>query len=260
MKILRACWYEFKLAILRSIRYRVGFVSDILIFSVVFFIILFTNDGQGLSLAYNASESDAKVMLLIGYIFWLFSSTALGDSSNVISNEATAGTLETKLLSAVPVPALLLARLASGLIYAMVSMTCVLLLAGIFGWLQGVRAFALILALLVYIPSIFGMFGIGLILGGISLHHKRVGMLTFLFQVGLLLLTDVLSTNFPVSKYIVPYASGMDIARNLYMQNTVMPLDLILYFVINAFWFLLGYEAFSLLLSSAKKRGTLANY
>ena len=144
MKILRACWYEFKLAILRSIRYRVGFVSDILIFSVVFFIILFTNDGQGLSLAYNASESDAKVMLLIGYIFWLFSSTALGDSNNVISNEATAGTLETKLLSAVPVPALLLARLASGLIYAMVSMTCVLLLAGIFGWLQGVRAFALI--------------------------------------------------------------------------------------------------------------------
>ena len=100
MKILRACWYEFKLAILRSIRYRVGFVSDILIFSVVFFIILFTNDGQGLSLAYNASESDAKVMLLIGYIFWLFSSTALGDSNNVISNEATAGTLETKLLSA----------------------------------------------------------------------------------------------------------------------------------------------------------------
>ena len=106
MKTLRACWYEFKLAILRTVRYKISFVSDIVVFCVIFFVILFTNAGYSLSLAYNSSESQAKVILLIGYVFWLFSSTALGDSTNVISNEATAGTLETKLLSSVPVPAL----------------------------------------------------------------------------------------------------------------------------------------------------------
>ena len=111
MKTLRACWYEFKLAILRTVRYKISFVSDIVVFCVIFFVILFTNAGYSLSLAYNSSESQAKVILLIGYVFWLFSSTALGDSTNVISNEATAGTLETKLLSSVPVPALLFACL-----------------------------------------------------------------------------------------------------------------------------------------------------
>ena len=135
MKTLRACWYEFKLAILRTVRYKISFVSDIVVFCVIFFVILFTNAGYSLSLAYNSSESQAKVILLIGYVFWLFSSTALGDSTNVISNEATAGTLETKLLSSVPVPALLFARLLSGLLYSVVSMACVLIIAGIFGWL-----------------------------------------------------------------------------------------------------------------------------
>ncbi|MBS1479363.1 MAG: ABC transporter permease [Christensenellaceae bacterium] len=260
MKTLRACWYEFKLAILRTVRYKISFVSDIVVFCVIFFVILFTNAGYSLSLAYNSSESQAKVILLIGYVFWLFSSTALGDSTNVISNEATAGTLETKLLSSVPVPALLFARLLSGLLYSVVSMACVLIIAGIFGWLKSVEPIRLACALLIYLPSIFGMFGIGLILGGLSLNHKRVGQLTFIIQTGMLLLTDVISANFPISNYIVPYATGMDIARNFYMHSAIEPVRIVLYFAINAVWFVIGYTAFSKLLSATKRRGSLANY
>lgn len=60
MKTLRACWYEFKLAILRTVRYKISFVSDIVVFCVIFFVILFTNAGYSLSLAYNSSESQGK--------------------------------------------------------------------------------------------------------------------------------------------------------------------------------------------------------
>ena len=260
MKIFRACWLEFKLAILRILRYKVSFISDMVVFCVVFFVILFTNDGYGISLAYNGTGAQGKIMLLIGYVYWLFSCTALGTAANVISEEAATGTLETKLLGAAPTPLLLLARLLSGLLYAVVSMVCISTIAGIFGWFHGADAVRLLPSLLIYIPSIFGMFGIGLILGGVALAHKQVGQLTFIIQTAMLLLTDVLSANFPVSNYIVPYGVGMDIARNCYMHNAIEPGSAVFYIGMNAIWFIAGYMVFNKFLYATKRHGTLANY
>lgn len=60
---------------------------------------MFANKNTGLTSYYDVNQGYDRILLLIGYIYWQFSSYALGSSTSIIQEESASGILEAKLLS-----------------------------------------------------------------------------------------------------------------------------------------------------------------
>lgn len=63
--MLRMFWYEIKMDFLRSIRYRFGMISDLLVYFALFTVFMVTDSGNSYAQTYH--YGNYKELVLLGY-------------------------------------------------------------------------------------------------------------------------------------------------------------------------------------------------
>lgn len=260
MIILRSCWFECKYELKRCIRYKISFISDIIFFVLLFLGLFYMGNEKEVTGYYGVDIYQGRIIMLIGYLYWQLSSIALGISANVIKNEALSGTLEAKLLTRVPCVLLLFARLLAGILVSMSSLAAVIAVVLITKLMPVSYLLRFLCSLLLYFPSLLGMFGIGLLFGGLALKEKSIGQFLFMIQAALLFISNIFSINDNIFGYIIPHIFGIGLARNYFVSGSILIGEFMFYLLLNILWLIVGSLFFNLILSLNKKFGFFSAY
>lgn len=258
--MINAIKWEAILDFKEYLRYRIGLLMDFIIFTGTFIVIYFMGINEGFASFYNTNANTGNVLVLIGYIFWQNAVAALGYCTATISSELSQGIFEMRLQSKFSVSGILFFRLLVSCFIHLVTYV------GVFGFSFIVidyhirDLYAIILAIIISFPALLGMYGIGLIFGGICICEKKVGSLIIVVQTVLLLVTNTLSPSRSAWIYIIPFAAGIDIVRDLYLGNSILYGDIIIYIFVNVLWFIIGNFCFKRALNYEKKYGTFDSY
>ncbi len=258
--MLNAIKWEVILDFKEYLRYRIGLLMDFIVFTGTFVAIYFMGINEGFASFYNTNGNVGNILVLIGYIFWQNATSALGYCTGTISSELSQGIFEMRLQSKYSVAVILFFRLFISCVVHMVTYIGVIGFSCIVIDYQIRDLYAIVLAIIVSFPALVGMYGIGLIFGSICICEKKVGSLIIVIQTVLLFITNTLSPSRSIWIYGIPFAAGIDIVRNLYMGNKVLPLDVMIYILVNAIWFFIGRLFFKKALSYEKKYGSFDSY
>lgn len=254
--IMKIIYYEFKMDFLRSIRYRMAIISDIVVFT--FLLCFFYVSDTGASFSETYAVNDYKTLLLLGYIAWSFSVAAISNISSQLTGELQRGTLFFKFNCKLPLQILYIGDLIS----AIFIQTFVILIYSLITYIIfGVHYYFNIYILIALLICIIGMYGIGLIIAGLSLYYKKVGSIIFLVQICLLFITDTIPTTPIITNIsqIIPLTSCNIVIRNIFLKNNYTHAFLYL-LILSSFWFILGYFIFDIFVHLSKKRGNLLLY
>jgi len=253
---LRAFYWEIKMSIMGTIRYRFGVFSDIIVFSALLSAFLLSDSGKSYGSVYN--YSNYKELLVIGYMAWMYAVSSISSISQIISGELRGGTFYKKYNSKYPLQLLLLGRLLASLLIESVVMIVLLLLAKL-GWNVEVTFHPLII--LAIIISTIGMYGIGMVVAGMTIFYKNVRSVIFLIQMGLLFVTDTLPVAegiLSISK-IIPLTSCNLIIKYILAGQSYSH-EFVLLCITAAGFLALGVLCFSCYLKKARKKGNLLFY
>ena len=78
--MFRMFWYEIKMDFLRSIRYRFGMISDLLVYFALFTVFMVTDSGNSYAQTYH--YGNYKELVLLGYVAWIYAKRA--DTRNLV--------------------------------------------------------------------------------------------------------------------------------------------------------------------------------
>ncbi|HHT49848.1 MAG TPA: ABC transporter permease [Firmicutes bacterium] len=258
MLCLRVIIAEIKRDIKESFNYKMGIFSDLVVFSFLILSLLFFGSGSSLQ-DYYGGATGSKSLLLIGYLFWVFSIYAINSTSTEIHHEALKGTLEQKFMAVVPIGFLFLGKMLSGLFISTIIIGLITALVLI---LTGVSLKITSLSIILLVINLIGMYGIGLIFGSIALRIKKIGQLTFILQFLLLFLTDTI-TKTPLSEglgKVIPLTNGINLVRQSISGLLVAKSEMIYFIIISLIWILLGIVIFSATEKKVRQDGTLNFY
>lgn len=253
---LRAFYWEIRMDFRSTVRYRFGIFSDILIFSVLLALFLFTDSGESYAEAYG--YPNYKELLVIGYLAWMYAVSAISTVSQVVGGELRMGTFYKKYHSKYPLQLLLLGRLVSSLLIE-TAVAIVLLIVARLGW--GVEAAFHPMVVLAIAVGTLGMYGIGLIVAGLAVFYKNTGSIVLLIQMGLLFVTDTI----PVAAGILSVSrilplTSCNIVIKYIMSGRPYAKEFLILCVTSAAFLALGALCFSFYLRKARKKGNLLFY
>lgn len=255
MGALRAMLWEIKLELLSTKRYRFGMISDIVVFGVMMMFFLLSNSGQSFAGEYGFSY---KTLLLYGYIAWMYAVSALSTATSTVSGELSRGTFYKKMNSKYPLHFLLFGNLIAGIFLQTIVASVLVLIAVLVFRVKIILSISSILLILI---STIGMYGIGLIIAGITLLVKQTGSILFIVQTGLLFVTDTLPSSNSILKLsrFLPLTT-CNIAVKKICSGMPYFMDVI-YLLVSSFVFIcLGIEVFNIFLFKAKKCGNILFY
>ena len=99
-QMFRMFWYEIKMDFLRSIRYRFGMISDLLVYFALFTVFMVTDSGNSYAQTYH--YGNYKELVLLGYVAWIYAISAISNVAGSLQSELTHGTLYKKVSSKYP--------------------------------------------------------------------------------------------------------------------------------------------------------------
>jgi ABC-2 type transport system permease protein len=250
---------ELRLDLKRLVGYRVSFISDLVIFASIIVTTFLSGLDRAFANAFDTSDMTGKMLVLIGFICWQIASTGLGWSANNIRGQMTSGTFELKMQSQFPVELMLFIEMLTYLLVSFISLTCffiifLLIIGG--GILQIVY---IPLTYLVAFPGVLGMFGIGLILGGVSLREKNIGNLVFILQTAMIFVSDFIDVR-RRGFNIIPFNAAIKIMRSVYLSRPVHYTHILDYLLVNIAWVLIGIFVFRSFLATERKKGAFDTY
>ena len=237
-----------------------------LLFEVITIILFFI----GLSFFATRGEATQNELAeaLLGYVVWLYAFMAITHMGWGLKEEAQTGTLEQPYMSPTPPEFLIFGRtlaafLSSTLTIASITFSLVVLL--------GIQIPLRLAGLPVLLITIFGLFGFGLLVGGMTLVFKQVDSFISLLQIGLMFINGALV---PISAFpawlellarFIPSTQGIIVLRQVVLDERSLgwvwadgglPF-LILHSLLSV---VLGWGVFKLCERYAKQRGTLGQY
>lgn len=252
--------WEVILSFKEYMRYRIGLIMDFIIFTGIFIGIYFFNISEGFSSVYNISDAHAKILVLIGYIFWQNSTAALGYCTQTISSETSRGIFEMRLQSKYSMQSIWFFRLLISCFIHLVTYLGIIIFGSIFVGFHSWDIMMILLSILMSFIALIGMYGIGLIFGSFSVREKNVGALILIIQTLLLFITNTLSPSRSDFIYLVPFSAGIEIMRNLYLHNPVSGELVAIFCIVNVVWLIVGSWCFKLALKHEKKYGSFDTY
>ncbi|MTI69730.1 MAG: ABC transporter [Firmicutes bacterium] len=258
MKYLNALWEELRISIECTWSYKINVISDILFMTVLYIAIINMNDGLHIGRYYGSPE-DSKSLLLIGYILWTFSTMSISLMSSNIESEANRGTLEQKLMSIIPLYILMVGKIAYSFIREIVIIIPILIVSKL---LFDVGISFNLASIIILLLTMVGMFGIGLIFGGLTIKHKKIGSIIYVTQTVLLFISDTLvifSDQFPLIN-IIPLTKGNDLIRKSLIGNGITSNDYLLFTLITLSWIIVGIATFLHYTKVCKKDGLIGSY
>lgn len=253
---LRAFWWEIKMDVKGTLRYRFGLMTDVVIFSVLLGIFLVTDSGHSFSETYN--HANYKELLVIGYMAWIYSVTAISSISQIVSGELRLGTFYKKYNSKYPLQILLFGRMIASLIVETIVVIVLLLLAAFLWKIEMTFSPVIILAICI---STVGMYGIGLVIAGLAVFFKRTGSIIFLIQMGLLFVTDTV----PATEGILSYSKYLPLTSCNMIMKAVLSGEpyreyMWMLLITTAAFLCIGIVVFNIFLKKARKKGNLLFY
>lgn len=253
MKII---YYEFKMDLLRTFRYKMGIITDITVFTVLLCLFFLSNTGTSFQDRFQIKNY--KTLLLLGYIAWSLSVSAISTVSNRISAELQWGTLFFKLNCKLPLQILYIGDLISASITQII---IIIIYSLVTHFIFNVEYFINLPIIMALIVNTLGMYGIGLVVAGLSIYFKRIGSVVFLIQIFLLFVTDTVPTSPIITKIsgVLPLTICNAVIRGSFIQQDIWRPFLLLC-ISSGLWFLTGYIIFKICLKLSKKKGNLLLY
>ena len=258
MTTLKIMISEITLNIKEMFSYKMNFINDILIFGLLYIFLIFFDTGVSLGMDYGGNANMSKSLLLIGYVMWTMAISPLNILCNEVRIEAYKGTLEQKFMAVIPFYWLLIGKAISGIIIYIFEISIIIIISKIF---MGIEFFINLKIISVIFVMMIGMYGIALILGGLTLKEKKIGNIMLIIQIFLLYGGNVLSksTQIGINKFI-PLSVGIDLARRIITNVPISKNEFTYFLLLCVLWFVLGIFIFKYFSYQTKKEGLLNNY
>jgi len=204
--------------------------------------------------------TEEKQIAAVSYCLWFYCVLIIGDVSGKISTEMQSGTFEQIYLSIIPLPFLLFAKIISSIIRSSLIMGSLFTLLWSFGYLTlfNLPANLFVYSILLITP---GLFGISLILGGLTILLKDVGWMINIFNNSLLFLSGIFIPieSLPIWLQNIAHISlvtkTIEIIKNGSPSSNEFSL-----FIDSLFYLLFGLIVFSYCEKKTKLAGTLGHY
>ena len=94
--MFRMFWYEIKMDFLRSIRYRFGMISDLLVYFALFTVFMVTDSGNSYAQTYH--YGNYKELVLLGYVAWIYAISAISNVAGSLQSELTRNLVQEGIL------------------------------------------------------------------------------------------------------------------------------------------------------------------
>ncbi len=252
---------EIRMNIVEMTSYRFSFIMDIAIMLGLYAFIIYTDSGYRLTQYYSTAldqTSQAKVLILLGYISWILCNSGLTVITNGIRTEAIKGSLEQKFMAIVPFWWLLFGDTLSSILISLSEIVVIMLIAGLFLHTPFFFSFSIVPPLLV---SFIGMYGIFLIIGALTLQKKKIGQLVLIIQVLLLFISNVFTmVELPWYSSILPLGLGNHIVRLVFLHLEVPVATVLFHIFTSAMWFVIGVLIFRHSIAIVRQKGTIGHY
>ncbi len=198
-----------------SKRYFLQTITDILAFYLIFIGIYFSIRSNAAQ-ASSPELSTLAASQVVGYIAFYFAAMALSVIENQLQEEIHQGTLEQLLISPYSLTTVLFSKSLSSFTVDLLEAfpLFVLLIAS-----TGAHIHFSFPMLFVFIFLVSGVYGLALILGGLTLVLKRIGQLPFIFQVLFLGLGVSSISHMPKAVQVIsmafPFTKGVSMLKEL---------------------------------------------
>lgn len=239
-------------------RYLFNFLSAIISIYILFLLIFFGARTLGGDAVDFGGTLDG---IVVGFLVWTFAIFAYSEFGQGMVREAQEGTLEQLYMSPVGFVWVCVFRMIASLSITWVLNIALLVLMMLTTgrWLT----LDLLSLLVLLLPTLAGVYGIGFMVGGLALVFKRIESFTGILQFALVGLVAVPIGRFPFLRYL-PLAEGNRLIRRVMAEGvsvSELPMgDLVFLFAHSVFYLLLGLLVFSVLISAAKNKGLLGHY
>jgi len=261
MAVLIGVLGEVRKGLLVNWAYRVNMFASTLTLSFIFVSIGFLL-GQGVLAPQDLAPA------LLGYLTWVFVSSAVSDLSYGLQSEITAGTLEQMAMSTTPVGLLLVGRVLANMV---VSAIQVVLMAIAMTVLLGVHIPFRWQGLPVLAMTLVGVFGFGLVVAGATLVLKQIQSIVNLLNNALAFLNG---TFLPVAampgwlaiiSQMLPSTQGVIVLRQIMLEGYSLDAawrdrSLVWLAVHSILYFAVGWLVFLQCERLAKQHGSLGRY
>lgn len=254
--LIRALFWEVRMELTSTFRYRFGVISDIVVFSAL--LAFFLTSGTGTSFADKYQYQNSKALFLLGYIAWILAVSAISSIGQSVSVELQRGTFYKKMHSIYPLQFLLFGQLIAGIFIETIIATVLVLLSRLVWNVDTPFGIFIVVSILI---STIGMYGIGLTIAGLSIYYKHTGAIVFLVQLGLLFITDTIPSNSAIlsATKFLPLTICNDIIRK-YLSGGNIDYSFLALIISSAVFLFVGILVFSVFVRQAKKRGNLLFY
>jgi ABC-2 type transport system permease protein len=225
------------------------------IYFVLQTLFLLSNTGQSLSDDYGKG-SDSTGLLLLGYFTWILVSACVTSIGQEMYDELASGTFYRKMNCSIPLPILYLGKLLSTVLFQ----SAISIMLGIIAIVFWHITISINLFIIITIAiCLFGMYGLGLAIGGLFIYFKKVTGVTMIVQVFLLFASNILSNNAGMGQYFsfIPLTRCVDLIRKSAASVTIDATEYATYVALSIVFFTIGYAAIHLLIKQAKKNGSL---
>jgi ABC-2 type transport system permease protein len=243
LKLFRIFWNEFRKEALTTLGYKSQWLGEFCSLVLFYFF-----------LDHLAGKQEQSIS---GYGLWFYSVLILGDASGKISSEMRLGTLEQIYLSPFSVITILFAKMITSVL------RCGLLMLSLIGLLSMVHPAVLspsfFLAALCITP---GLFGLSLLLGGVTLLVKDASWIVNIVNNSTLFLSGVFLTleSFPEWLQILSAAIPTTQAVALIRQQDAHWMNWAGTILSSLIYLFLGFLCFYFCDRKAKRAGTLGHY
>ena len=255
MSYLRNLYYRLVLDIKAQVRYSASFFADIALIVILFIFFLLSNTGKSFA---DEFGGDYKSLLLAGYIVWTMAISAISTLAASINFETQNGTLQNMVNSKYPVEWILFTQFVSSQVINLGVIFVLLVISKFVFMIKITLSPAMILPI---VFCVIGMFGIGLVIAGLSILIKKVSAFVLFLQLFLLFITDTIPTNeqlLTVTRYI-PLTVTNNILRKIITNQSYIN-DFALLCITSVLSLVIGIVVFRVLMKKSIKNNILLLY
>jgi ABC-2 type transport system permease protein len=246
-------------------RYPVNTVSTVIVLWMFFIGLVF--GSRAIAGAAGPASAAATGSSLVGFLIWFYAIAAIMGIAGDVWGESQTGTIEQVYLSPFGPPLIFVTRQVAGLVMTTIQIVCIALLTVLVTRVSVHWKLDQMIPILLIM--MFGLYGLGLIFGGLALIFKQIGNLLMILQFALLFVTmtpiDKLHGPPRVAAAFFPLSQGAGLLRGIASgaesiggQWTSGHLPYLI--LCSAVYLIAGVLIYGRLDSIARRRGTIGQY
>lgn len=262
---MKKVFYFFKVSFEKSLkditRYKFNTIMEFLTFYIIFMAMFLGLNFFGQNMEASPLKLGGTLEnLIVGYFIWMIMLVAYSSVAYSISSDSTKGTLEQICMSSLGLHSVVVVRSIANLFINIVF--CFVLLLFIMmttGYWLNINVISLTVIIII---GIFSIFGISLMLGGLTVIFKQIN--SFLNIMQFFLIGLVMFDINPMASIFVPFRPAInmvyDITKKDFNLLSFSPLDYLFLILNSAIYFIIGLVVFNYCSKVAKKKGLLGQY